>query len=124
MILIKIFHRLRLYKFRLKGFGVLPSSLQTSLLFHILPLPLDVVIGNVADHIRVRLNPQGLRIIRDLCKFSLCRFELGVILDIGLNLTVFREAFILWCIRDNGRFRLGNMCSAIGQLLKPCRIRA
>lgn len=101
------------------GHLVLPAALQAPLLLLLVLDPLDVVVGDIADNLRVRLQSHRLRIVRHLSEFPFAGLEVCVILDIRLNLRVLGQSLVLGSVRHHGGLRLGDVCRAVRQLVKP-----
>ena len=64
------------------------------------------------------LKSLSLRVICDLGEFPLGRLEVGVVLDVGLDLGVGRQPHVLRSISNNRGLGLGHVGTAVGQLVK------
>lgn len=60
------------------------------------------MIGDIGDLLCVLLDAQRFRVIGHLCQFSLSLLKVCMILDVGLDLGVFRNALQLRRVRNCG----------------------
>ena len=61
---------------------VLPTALQAALFLLLVFNPLDVVVGDIADNLRVGLQSHCLGVIRHLSELPFAGLEVCVILDV------------------------------------------
>jgi len=97
---------------------VLPASLKKSLLLLVLPDPLHVVVGDVADDLRVGLESLSLRVVCYLGELPLGRLEVGVVLDVGLDFGVRRQPHVLRSVSNHRGLSLWHVGTTVGQLVE------
>ena len=100
------------------GHLVLPPALQTPLLLLLIFNPLHVMVGDVADNLRVGLQSHSLGVVRHLGELPFAGLEICVILDVGLDFCVLSQPLVLRGVGHHGRLGLGNMSAAVGQFVE------
>lgn len=77
------------------------------------------MVGHVADDLRVLLQPLRLRVVGHLRELGLVLLEVCVVLHIGLDFGVFRQAPHLGRLGHRGRLRFRDVRFAVRELVEP-----